>query len=81
MLSAGDGSSFDRRYASTLGVSAHQDTIRLFEKAAAESSDPDVKAYAQHMLPTLVHHLEMAQDLNDVAKKEGNIKAPADRKQ
>jgi putative membrane protein len=81
MLSAGDGSSFDRRYASTLGVAAHQDAIRLFEKAAAEATDPDVRAYAQRTLPTLVHHLEMAQDLNDVAKKEGNVKSPSDRKQ
>ncbi len=81
LLSAGDGGSFDRRYASSMGVSAHKDALALFQKAATTATDADVRAYAAKHLPTLQHHLEMAQTLNDVAKAEGNVKAPHDRKQ
>jgi len=80
LLSATDGASFDRRYASSMGVSAHEDNIKLFQKAANNATDPDVKAFAEKTLPTLQHHLQMAQDLNDVAKKEGNIKTANDTK-
>jgi putative membrane protein len=43
-------------------VSDHEDAVKLFEKAS-KSSDPDIAAFAQKTLPTLQHHLEMAQDL------------------
>ncbi len=43
-------------------VSDHKDVVKLFEKAS-KSSDPDIAAFAQKMLPTLQHHLEMAQSL------------------
>jgi putative membrane protein len=43
-------------------VSDHKDTVELFEKAS-KSSDSEVAAFAQKMLPTLQHHLSMAQDL------------------
>src|SRR2546423_4317974 len=81
LLSSSDGASFDRRYASTWGVSAHRDTVRLFQKAATSAADPDIKAYAAKTLPTLQHHLQMAGELKVVASKEGNAKALHDRKQ
>jgi putative membrane protein len=43
-------------------VSDHEDAVKLFEKASS-SSDPDIAAFAQKTLPTLQHHLSMAQDL------------------
>jgi putative membrane protein len=43
-------------------VSDHKDTVELFEKAS-KSQDSEVAAFAQKMLPTLQHHLSMAQDL------------------
>lgn len=81
VLQSADGANFDRRYADSMGVAAHQDTIKLFRKAAAGATDPDVKAFAAKSLPTLQHHLQMAQDLKAVTAKEGNVKAPGDKKQ
>ncbi len=40
-------------------VSDHKDAVDLYEKAA-KSDDPDIAAFAQKTLPTLLHHLEMA---------------------
>jgi len=81
LLSSSDGAAFDRRYASTWGVSAHRDAVRLFQKAATSASDPDVKVFANQTLPTLQHHLQMASELKVVTSKEGNAKALHDRKQ
>lgn len=71
LLSAAEGASFDQRYADSMGVTAHQDTIKLFEKASTDAKDPDVKAFAVKMLPTLQHHLQMAQDLKKATGNEG----------
>jgi putative membrane protein len=56
------GSDFDKAYASAM-VGGHQKAIALFD-AASHSSDPDVKAFASATLPTLKHHLEMAEALS-----------------
>jgi putative membrane protein len=81
VLSSADGANFDKRYADSMGVAAHQDTIKLFQKAASGANDPDVKAFASKTLSTLQHHLQMAQDLKTATAKEGNVKAPGDKKQ
>jgi putative membrane protein len=54
---------FDRRYVNQMGVEAHQDTIRLFEKAASDAQDPEIKAFAIRHLPVLRQHLEVAREL------------------
>jgi putative membrane protein len=51
----------DRKYVKEM-VSDHEEAVKLFEKAS-KSSEPDVAAFAQKTLPTLQHHLSMAQDL------------------
>jgi putative membrane protein len=51
----------DAKYVKEM-VSDHLDAVKLFE-GASKSSDPDVAAFAQKILPTLQHHLMMAQDL------------------
>lgn len=79
LLSAQDGASFDRRYVQTMGVAAHEDTIKLFEKAANEAKDADVKAFAQKTLPTLQHHLQMARDMRSVVDPESEAKARDDK--
>lgn len=66
ILSARDGSGFDKHYADAIGVDAHQDTIKLFQKASKEVSDPEVKAFITKTLPGLEHHLQMAIDLKAV---------------
>jgi putative membrane protein len=50
---------FDKQY-TTLMVKEHQDAITLFDKAATESEDPELKKIAIATLPKLHAHLEMA---------------------
>ncbi len=70
ILSMRDGASFDEHYAESIGVKAHEDTVKLFKKAAGDVKDADVKAFITKTLPTLEHHLQMARDLHAaVAKK------------
>ncbi len=70
MLSTADGESFDRRYADSMGVEAHEDNIELFEEAVKEAEDAEVKAYAQKVLPKLQEHLKMAKQLADSLPKK-----------
>ena len=63
MLSERKGASFDQHYADSIGVKAHEDTIKLFQKEVDKGTDADVKAWAQKTLPALTHHLEQAQAL------------------
>ena len=63
MLSGRKGSSFDQHYADSIGVKAHEDTVKLFQKEVDKGTDADVKAWAQKTLPALQHHLEMARQL------------------
>jgi putative membrane protein len=44
-------------------VSAHKDAVSLFERYASGGDNGDLKAWAGKTLPTLRHHLEMAQEL------------------
>jgi putative membrane protein len=46
-------------------VSAHKDAVSLFERYAKGGDDPKLKDWAGKTLPTLQHHLEMAQDMNE----------------
>jgi putative membrane protein len=75
LLSAMDGTRFDKQYAQTIGVGAHDDAVKLFQKAAASAKDPEVKAFATKTLPTLQHHQMMAKDLKAAADGEKSAKA------
>lgn len=55
--------SFDEKYADSIGVSAHEDAVKLFQAASIGAKDPDIKQFATKNLPTLQKHLEMASDL------------------
>ena len=48
-------------------VSAHKDAVSLFERYAKGGDNADLKSWASKTLPTLKHHLDMAQNL----KKSG----------
>ncbi|MED5621387.1 DUF4142 domain-containing protein [Ideonella sp. BN130291] len=69
-LQGADGANFDKRYAESFGVKAHEDTVSLFQKESKKAKDADVKAWATKTLPALQHHLEMAKDLNNAVKGE-----------
>ena len=63
LLSSESGAHFDKSYAKDIGVSAHKDTIALFQKEIDKGQDPDIKAFAQKTMPSLQEHLQMAQAL------------------
>lgn len=48
----------------SMQVSAHRDAVSLFERYAKGGADPKLKDWAGKTLPTLQHHLEMAQALD-----------------
>ena len=47
----------------SMQISAHKDAVSLFERYAKGGDDPKLKDWAGKTLPTLQHHLEMAQSL------------------
>ena len=57
------GAGFDRAYAEMLGTEEHRKDVSLFEKAAQDAQDADVKAFAAATLPTLREHLSQANKL------------------
>lgn len=56
------GPDFDKKYCEQL-VDGHKDMVDLLEKTSKDSADPDVRAFAQRMLPTMQQHLAMAQGM------------------
>lgn len=59
---------FDEMYINNIGVSAHEDAVKLFEDASANAKDADVKAFAAKTLPALQEHLAMAKKLQEQVK-------------
>ena len=55
--------SFDKNYASMIGVAVHQDLIELFEKTKTKSRDADIKQFAASQLPVLQSHLADGNEL------------------
>ncbi len=68
-LGALSGTHFDKMYASQIGVSAHEDAVKLFKENASKAKDPDIKAFAAKNAPALEHHLEMARTLQQKVDK------------
>ena len=57
------GADFDKQFIND-NVSGHKDDVSLFERYAKSGDNPELKAFAEKNLPTLQHHLQMAQELN-----------------
>ena len=57
-----NGADFSSRYDSDQ-LSGHKDAVSLFERYAKGGDNTTLKDWADKTLPTLRHHLEMAQDL------------------
>jgi putative membrane protein len=57
------GADFEKQYLDDQ-VSAHKDAISLFERYGKGGDSAQLKAWAVSTLPTLQHHLEMAQNLD-----------------
>jgi len=61
-LKSENGKDFSSDFDS-MQVSAHKDAVSLFERYAKGGDNSDLKDWAGKTLPTLQHHLEMAQGL------------------
>lgn len=57
------GKEFDQAYVEQIGVEAHQRAVDLFQQESQSGTDAQLKAAAAHALPTIQHHLKMAQQL------------------
>jgi putative membrane protein len=61
-LKGQSGKDFSSNYSSDQ-VSGHKDAVSLFERYAKGGDNPELKDWAGKTLPTLKHHLELAQEL------------------
>ncbi|MEJ1238077.1 DUF4142 domain-containing protein [Chryseolinea sp. T2] len=61
-LSSKSGVDFDKAYAEAM-VRDHQEAVELFKSEATNGKDAELKQWAEEKLPTLEHHLSMAQKL------------------
>jgi putative membrane protein len=63
-----NGTDFDKAY-SKMMVKDHVDDISEFEKEVKKGQDADVKSFAENTLPTLRHHLMLANRLSSQEKR------------
>jgi putative membrane protein len=69
-LETRDGVKFDKSYANHIGVSAHEQAVKLFEDASEDADDPDIKQFATDTLPVLKKHLEEAKKIDSRVNKD-----------
>jgi putative membrane protein len=68
------GEKFDNKYVKKM-VSDHKDAVKLFEKESKDGNDTDLRNFASQTLPTLQHHLGMAQQLEKDLKNKKSASA------
>jgi len=68
-LNEKSGVDFEKEYADMM-VKGHEDAISKMEKASTDGNDPEVKAWATNMIPTLKAHLEHAKSLQELVKNK-----------
>lgn len=61
-----EGAGFDEEYADEVAVDAHEDAVELFEDAADDADDADIKAFASKHVQSLKQHLEQGRQLKDL---------------
>lgn len=61
------GTTFDKQYIARVGVGDHERAEELLEKTIKETSDQELKAYAEKTIKTVQHHLSVARSM-DAAK-------------
>jgi putative membrane protein len=75
-LSKLSGTAFDKAYLSQAGVKAHKDQVSLFKRESEQAKDPDVKAFATSILPTIEEHLQVAQGITSGKTAGSNTNQP-----
>jgi putative membrane protein len=61
-LSSASGRDFDERYVKLM-VKEHETAVKLFEEAAKDAKDPEVRSYASQHVGSLRQHLQQAKNL------------------
>jgi len=69
-LQGESGTKFDQAYVAAQRT-GHKQAVALFTSYSKNGQNADLKQFAQKTLPTLKHHLQMAEDLR-VGKKSGS---------
>jgi len=67
-LSKMSGAEFDKAYMQAM-VADHRTDVNEFRRESQRGGDADVKSWAAKTLPTLEHHLQMAESANAKVKK------------
>lgn len=67
-LKAKKGNEFDKAYIEYM-IKDHKEDIEEFREQSKEGNDPEIKAWAGGKLPTLEHHLQMAEDAQKWVKE------------
>ena len=68
-LNGMQGEKFDKEFVKKM-VNDHKDAVKLFEKEAKDGNDSDLRNFASQTLPTLQHHLGMAEQLEKDLKNK-----------
>jgi len=63
-----EGAAFDREFVSAM-VDGHQKVIDRLTSVRDRSIDPDLRSLIVDLLPTIKHHLELAQALQEAVSK------------
>ena len=72
-LSSKSGSDFDKAYVDLM-VSDHKEDIDDFSKEAEKGNDKDLSEWAKAKVPTLQHHLMMAEEAKKMIDKKLKVK-------
>jgi len=66
-LSKKSGKDFDKAYVDAM-IGDHEDDIKVFQKAAKNCADPDVRSFAAKTIPILQAHLDAINAIKDSMK-------------
>ena len=58
------GELFDKQYIRQVGVNDHRRTVDLLQKVQRSAQDPELKAEAAKLLPTVERHLSQAREMD-----------------
>jgi putative membrane protein len=67
-LAKKSGHDFDETYAEMM-VDDHEKDLKKFRKEASDGKDATVRAWAEKLVPTLEHHLEMSKQTKEALEK------------
>jgi len=70
-----NGADFDRDFVREVGIQAHEQDIKLFEKARKDVKDADLRAFVEKTLPVLRDHLAAAEKLPQAGKNAATMGA------